>query len=110
MLESTIFGGDGCAYIDTLGTDALYKTILGSGAWWGTTTIDCGVNYIIFVQISQENPTYKPTYVRKKRTRRCTEKYLHCTEWPIDRPTSTAADTATASADDSADAPIDAPA
>ena len=64
-------------------------------------------------QISrQKKPTYKPTYVRKTRTRSYTEEDLHGIKWPIDCPTNTAADTATASAEASADAPnalVDAP-
>ena len=61
---------------------------------------------ILFVQISQQI-THIQAYIRtQKCTRRYTEKYLHRTKWPIDRPTSTTADTVTASAD----APIDAPA
>ena len=38
------FGGDGCDGTDTLGTDAVSETTLRSGAGWGTTTVDCGVN------------------------------------------------------------------
>ena len=59
-----------------------------------------------------KNPTYKPTYVRKKRTRSYIEEDRHGIKWPIDRPTNTAADTATASSEASADAPdalVDAP-
>ena len=39
------FGGDGCAGTDTLGTDAVSGTTLGSIAGWFVTTVDCVVNY-----------------------------------------------------------------
>ena len=53
----------------------------------------------LFVQISQQI-THIQAYIRtQKRTRSYTEKYLHRTKWPIDRPTNTAADTDTAPAD-----------
>ena len=43
--ESEIIGGDGCDVTDTLGTVAVSETTLRAGAGWGTTTVDCGVNY-----------------------------------------------------------------
>ena len=64
-------------------------------------------------QISRlKKPTYKPTYVREKRTRSYTEEDLQDSKWPIDQSTNTAADTATASAEATTDAPdalVDAP-
>ena len=42
--ESAIFGGDGCAGTDTLGTYALSDTALGYGAGWGATIVHFGVN------------------------------------------------------------------
>ena len=39
-----MFGGDGCAGTDTLGTDAMYETNLRYGAGWVVTTVDYGVN------------------------------------------------------------------
>ena len=80
-------------------------------------TFSCGRSVFaetstLFVQISQQI-THIQAYIRtQERTRSYTEKYLHRTKWPIDRPTNTAADTATASAEDSTDAPdalVDAP-
>ena len=57
-------------------------------------------------QISRlKKTTYKPTYVREKRTRSYTEEDLQGSKWPIDRSTNTAADTATASAEATTDAP-----
>ena len=40
-----IFGGDGWDVTDTLGTDAVSETTLISGAGWGVTTVEFGVNY-----------------------------------------------------------------
>ena len=40
------FGGGGCAGNDTLGTDTVSETTLGASAGWGTTTINCGFNYV----------------------------------------------------------------
>ena len=62
----------------------------------------------LFVQISQQITHIQAYILTQKRIRSFTEKYLHRTKWPIDRPTNTAADTATASAD-APDAVVDAP-
>ena len=45
MSEGELFGGYGCDGTDTLVTDAVSETTLGSGAGWGETNVDCGVNY-----------------------------------------------------------------
>ena len=42
--ESEILGGGVFDGTKTLGTDAVSETTLISGADWGTTTVDCGVN------------------------------------------------------------------
>ena len=39
------FGVDGCDKTVTFGNDAVSETTLGAGAGWGSTTVDCGVNY-----------------------------------------------------------------
>ena len=39
------FGGDGCAGTDTLGTDVVSGTTLGSVSGWFVTTVDCVFNY-----------------------------------------------------------------
>ena len=44
VTEGEIFGGDSCDGTETLGTDAVFETTLGSGAEWGATTVDFGVN------------------------------------------------------------------
>ena len=44
MSEGVVFGGDGCAGTDTLGTDAVSETTLGSGVGWGATNVYFGVN------------------------------------------------------------------
>ena len=62
----------------------------------------------LLVHISQQITHIQAYICTQKRTKSYTEKYLHCTKWPIDRLTNTAANTATASAEASADAPEDA--
>ena len=43
--ESAIFGGDGGAWTDNLGTDAVSDTTLGSGVGWGAKTVYFGVSF-----------------------------------------------------------------
>ena len=44
VTECTIFGVDGYDGTENLGTDIVSDTTLGSGAGWGETNVDYGVN------------------------------------------------------------------